>query len=269
MHLRTPEWQNRCIGNMRETVLKERVGAEHGGAANTLGRVTFGKRLRAARIQFGWTLAQLSEMSNVSITTISRAERGQMALSYEKFFALGRALRMDMGAMFSEAGATAKPFTGPVVTRSGEGVVYRGLSFSYEFLGTTAVGKQMSPILGTVHARCIDGPEDFVRHPGEEFVYVLTGSIEVRFDTGQVVLLEKGDSLYFDSSIGHAYVTVSRQLAKVVGVTSSESSMLRQARGAEAAERTLTAKPALSAQPQATAAVRSGRRGRAGAEKGA
>ena len=177
-------------------------------------------------------------MSNVSITTISRAERGQMALSYEKFSALGRALRMDMGAMFSEAGATAKPFTGPIVTRSGEGVVYRGLSFSYEFLGTTAVGKQMSPILGTVHARCIDGPEDFVRHPGEEFVYVLTGSIEVHFDTGQVVLLEKGDSLYFDSSIGHAYVTVSRQLAKVVGVTSSESSMLRQARGAEAAERT-------------------------------
>ena len=87
------------------------------------------------------------------------AERGQMALSYEKFSALGRALRMDMGAMFSEAGATAKPFAGPVVTRSGEGVVYRGLSFSYEFLGTTAAGKQMSPILGTVHARSIDGPE--------------------------------------------------------------------------------------------------------------
>jgi hypothetical protein len=45
-----------------------------------------------------------------------------------------------------------------------------------------------------------------------------------------VVRLDKGDSLYFDSSIGHAYTTVSRQLAKVVGVTSSESSMLVQAR---------------------------------------
>lgn len=269
MHLCAPEWQNRCIGNLRETVLKERGGAERGGAANTQSRVTFGKRLRAARIQFGWTLAQLAEMSNVSIATISRAERGQMALSYEKFSALGRALRMDMGAMFLEAGATAKPFTGPVVTRSGKGMVYRGLSFSYEFLGTTTAGKQMNPILGTVHARRIDGPEDFVRHPGEEFVYVLTGGIEVHFDTGQVVLLEKGDSLYFDSSIGHAYITVSRQLAKVVGVTSSESSMLQQARGAEAAARTGTAKPTRLAQPQATAAVRAGRRGRAGAEKGA
>jgi transcriptional regulator with XRE-family HTH domain len=217
---------------MREAVLKERVAPERGGAPHMLDRVTFGKRLRAARKQVGWTLAQLAEVSDVSITTISRAERGQLALSYEKFSALGRALRMDMGAMFSEAGATARPFAGPVVTRSGEGVVYRGLSFSYEFLGTTAAGKQMSPILGTVHARRLDGPEDFVRHPGEEFVYVLTGTIEVHFETGELVRLEKGDSLYFDSSIGHAYVTVSRQLAKVIGVTSSESTMLRLARRA-------------------------------------
>jgi transcriptional regulator with XRE-family HTH domain len=215
---------------MGKTALKQGRVTEESPAGHTLDRLTFGKRLRAARKQFGWTLAELAERSDVSITTISRAERGQLALSYEKFSALGRALRMDVGAMFSEAGATAKPFHGPVITRSGKGVVYRGVSFSYEFLGTSAAGKQMSPILGTVHARRMDGPEDFVRHPGEEFVYVLTGSIDVHFDTGQVVRLDKGDSLYFDSSIGHAYTTVSRQLAKVVGVTSSESSMLVQAR---------------------------------------
>lgn len=221
--------------SMREPVLTKRSAREKEAAAHTLDRVTFGKRLRAARKQFGWTLAQLAELSDVSITTISRAERGQLALSYEKFSALGRALRMDMGAMFSEAGATARPFKGPVVTRAGEGVVYRGLSFSYEFLGTTAAGKQMSPILGTVHARRIDGPEDFVRHPGEEFVYVLAGTIDVHFDTGEVVQLRKGDSLYFDSSVGHAYVSVSRQLARVIGVTSSESTMLQLARRGRAA----------------------------------
>ena len=60
------------------------------GVANTLDRVTFGKRLRSARKQFGWTLARLAALSGVSITTISRAERGQLALSYEKFSALGR-----------------------------------------------------------------------------------------------------------------------------------------------------------------------------------
>ena len=216
---------------MRKTTAKLLPAAPAAGP--TVDRATLGRRLLAARKQLGWTLADLAGRSGVSITTISRAERGQLALGYENFSALARSLQMDFGAMFAEAGVAARPFAGPVLTRAGQGVVYRGLAFSYEFLGTTAVGKQMEPVLGTVHARSLTGPEDFARHPGEEFVYVLTGSIDVHFDTGQVVRLQKGDSLYFDSRIGHAYVSVSRQLAKVIGVITSESSMMKQARASE------------------------------------
>ncbi len=71
-----------------------------------------------------------------------------------------------MNAMLEGAGVKPAQFDGPVVTRAGKGVVYRGLSIAYEFLGTTAAGKQMSPIVGVVHARRIHGPEDFVRHSG-------------------------------------------------------------------------------------------------------
>jgi transcriptional regulator with XRE-family HTH domain len=204
----------------------------HGRAAqpHTLDRETFGKRLRAARKGFGWTLAHLSELSGVSITTISRAERGQLALGYENFAALGRALQMDMNAMFAGEGVEPALLDGPVVTRAGEGVVYRGLSFAYEFLGTTAAGKQMSPVVGTVHARRLNGPEDFARHAGEEFAYVLNGAIDVHFENGEVVRLARGDSLYFEGRIGHAYVSVSRQLARIVGVTTSESGFMQSAR---------------------------------------
>jgi transcriptional regulator with XRE-family HTH domain len=201
---------------------------------NTLDRETFGKRLRAARKAFGWTLAHLSELSGVSITTISRAERGQLALGYENFAALGRALQMDMNAMFAGEGVEPALLDGPVVTRAGEGIVYRGLAFAYEFLGTTAAGKQMSPVVGTVHARTLNGPEDFARHAGEEFAYVLTGAIDVHFENGEVVRLARGDSLYFEGRIGHAYVSVSRQLAKIVGVTTSESSFMQSARAGRA-----------------------------------
>lgn len=199
-------------------------------SGHTLDRVTFGKRLRTARKQFGWTLAEVAQRSGVSITTISRAERGQLALSYEKFSALGRALKMDMGAMFSEDGAQTSGLDRPVVTRAGEGVTYRGAAFSYEFLNTQVVGKQMSPILGTVHARSIQGPEDYARHEGEEFVYILAGECEVHFETGEVVRLRRGDSLYFDSRIGHAYVSVSRQLARTIGACTSESNLMKVAR---------------------------------------
>ncbi|MGJ7527771.1 helix-turn-helix domain-containing protein [Variovorax sp. GB1P17] len=229
-----------------------RAGATPKEEPPTLDRTTFGHRLRTARKRFGWTLSQLAERSGVSITTISRAERGQLALGYENFAALGRALEMDMNAMFAGAGVTPAQFDGPVITRAGKGVVYRGLSFAYEFLGTTAAGKQMSPVVGTVHARRINGPEDFARHPGEEFAYVLSGEIDVHFDTGEVVHLARGDSLYYDSSIGHAYVSVSRQLAKIVGVTTGESGHMKSAREAPvlkparktAARKTLAPAPA-------------------------
>lgn len=199
-------------------------------ASHQLDRATFGKRLRAARKAFGWTLTQVAELAGISTTTISRAERGQLALSYEKFSALARALHMDLAAMFSEAGATAGRLDGPVVTRAGKGVVYRGQSFSYEFLSTQAVGKQMSPIIGTVHARRINGPEDYASHPGEEFVYILSGRCEVHFVDGRRVALAKGDALYFDSRIGHAYVSTSRAPARTVGACTSESGLMKDAR---------------------------------------
>ncbi|WP_019573029.1 helix-turn-helix domain-containing protein [Curvibacter lanceolatus] len=206
---------------------------------NALDRDTFGQRLRQARKQKGWTLAQVAERSGVSITTISRAERGQLALGYDNFAALGQALQMDMGSMFAKADDATAPQQpapsplqqGPVLTRAGQGVVYQGPAFAYEFLGTQAVGKKMIPTLGTVHARRITGPQDFARHPGEEFVYVLSGAIEVHFEDGQCLPLSRGDSLYFDSRLGHAYVSVSRQLAKVIGVVTDESGLMREARG--------------------------------------
>ena len=210
--------------------LKLASSATRDKASRTLDRTTLGKRLRATRQRQGLTLAEVAERSGVSITTISRAERGQLTLSYEKFSALGRALAMDMAAMFSPIDAKTSRLDRPVLTRAGEGVLYRGLAFSYEFLGTDVVGKQMSPILGTVHARNFNGPEDYVRHEGEEFAHVMTGAIDVHFETGEVLRLARGDSLYFDSRIGHAYVSVSRQMSRIVGACTSESSPAKLAR---------------------------------------
>ncbi len=214
-------------------VAKKAPAAPAAVPSHTLDRKTFGRRLRSARKKFGWTLAEVAERSGVSIPTISRAERGQLALGYENFSALANALRIDIGALFSEAGAQVTHLQGPVVTRAGEGVTYRGLAFSYEFLATQAAGKQMSPILGTVHARTVQGPEDYERHEGEEFVYVLSGGLEVHFEDGRTVKLAKGDSLYFDSRIGHAYTCTSRQLARVLGACTQESDAMRSARESE------------------------------------
>lgn len=192
---------------------------------------TLGDRLRTVRKQLGWTLTQLAERSGVSITTISRAERGQLALGYENVAALAEALQLDLAALFSgETGEPAAYQTSMAVTRAGQGSAYRGHAFTYEFLATSVVGKPINPVLGTIHARHVLGPQDFAKHAGVEFVYVLAGEVEVHFENGNKVRLAKGDSLYFDSRIGHAFTTVSRQLAKVIGVITAESNHMALAR---------------------------------------
>ncbi|MFM0741940.1 XRE family transcriptional regulator [Paraburkholderia xenovorans] len=198
--------------------------------AAPLAPTELGQRLRTARKRLGWTLMQLAEKCGVSITTISRAERGQLALGYENLAALGRALEIDLSTLFSRDPREVASMSGPIVTRSGGGVAYRGLSFTYEFLASGVADKPFEPLLGTIHARQFNGPQDYARHAGHEFIYVLSGEVDVYFEAMEKVRLRKGDTLYFDSRIGHAYVTASKQLAKVVGVVTDESNHMAFAR---------------------------------------
>src|SRR6185437_36127 len=59
-----------------------------------------GARLRNARKARGLTLAQLSERSGIAVSTISKGERGDIALTYDKFAALAHTLKLDLDAVF-------------------------------------------------------------------------------------------------------------------------------------------------------------------------
>jgi hypothetical protein len=81
-----------------------------------------------------------------------------------------------------------------------------------------------------------------------------------------MVHLGRGDSLYFDSRLGHAYVSVSRQLAKIVGMTTAESGHMTSAREAPASPPAGKVRPQPKAKPKSrpAAATKKTARGRAG-----
>ena len=60
-----------------------------------------------------------------------------------------------------------------------------------------------------------------------------TIALDIHFEDGRKLHLARGDSLYFDSRIGHAYVSTSRRLAVMIGVCTSESSLMKHARERE------------------------------------
>jgi transcriptional regulator with XRE-family HTH domain len=183
----------------------------------SLDRVTLGERLRALRQQRGWTLAQLAGRSGLALSTISKVERGRMSLAYDKFMQLAHGLGVDVGDLF---GAPEQGFDkgGVTVTRAGQAEHHETAEYVYDMLCTELRGKRMVPMLGRIKAHDVRQFSDIVKHPGEEFVFVLTGELSVHLEDREPILLRPHDSIYFDSAMKHAYVSAGAEDATIVVV---------------------------------------------------
>lgn len=175
-----------------------------------------GARLRDARKARALTLMQLSALSGIAVSTISKAERGDIALTYDKFAALAHALEIDFDTIFGRAKRGAAEPMKPTLTRSGKQLIYDTPNYEYGMIANELTGKRMVPMRAHVHARKLADFPDYIRHSGEEFVFLLKGELELRFEDGKVFRLEEGDSLYFDSGVGHVYLSAGEEDAEVL-----------------------------------------------------
>jgi mannose-6-phosphate isomerase-like protein (cupin superfamily) len=80
----------------------------------------------------------------------------------------------------------------------------------------------MIPVVARIRARSLEEFGELVSHPGEEFVFVLSGRIDVHTEFYDPVTLGEGESIYLDSTMGHAYVAAEGcEEATVMAVNSS------------------------------------------------
>lgn len=104
------------------------------------------------------------------------------------------------------------------VTRGGRGVkVDRRKDYDYQSLAFNFIDKKMEPFLITVDPRPESEPMPLNAHPGQEFNYLLEGTLKVNVG-GHEVVLAAGDSIYFDSRHPHGMRAVGKTKAKFVAV---------------------------------------------------
>jgi len=180
-------------------------------------RQDFGRRLRDLRRTRGWTLAQLAERSGVAISTISKAERGVMALTYDRMLQLARGIGVDMAEFFATDGQVFAPGSFALAP-AGTFARQETGNYVYEMLFPELRHKTMTPMLGTLRADTPLAFRDFVRHPGQEFLLVLEGSVTVHAEGRVPVTLNAGDSVYFDSARGHLYAAGGARDARILVV---------------------------------------------------
>lgn len=169
---------------------------------------TLGAVMRGIRARNGWTLKEMSAKSGIPVSTLSKVEHDRLTLTYDKLQQLSRRLNIRMSDLFAEGSEDNTP---RVTGRRSVGALDRAVrvvtdNYDYNYLCTDLRRKRMIPILTRIRAHSAREFGDLVRHQGEEFIYVLEGKIEVHSEFYDPVVLDAGQSIYLDSSMGHAYV---------------------------------------------------------------
>lgn len=186
-------------------------------------RAQFGERLRHLRRQRGLTLAEVAERSGLAISTISKAERGLTALTYDRLLSLARAFDLELGPFIADPVTASRAGPAVVVTRAGAGARSENPYYVMEMLCTDRPGKRMTPLIAQIKAHSAMDFDRAIVHRGEEFSFVLRGVLDLLIEGMSPIRLEQGDCVYFDSGRGHTYVSVSDEDALVVTVCLDEA----------------------------------------------
>lgn len=200
------------------------LSSKRSEATNESGSAKLGDRLRAIRGGHGLTLAEAAQMTGVGISTLSKIENDQVSPTYDVLQKIVRGLQIDMVELF-DTRQHELPSGRRDVTRAGKGSMHVTPKYAYELLATELSKKKFFPLRATITARSTSqspiDKSDIASHGGEEFVYVLSGAIELHTDFYAPTRLEVGDSVYFDSGMRHALVSVSDEDAQILWIASS------------------------------------------------
>ena len=178
------------------------------------------RAIRQARINQGLSLRALSARAGLPYSTLSKLENGKLALTYDKMIRLAQALNVDLKDILADAEQPASPVAvgRRSVTRSGQELDADSEKHVHHYPAADLLGKMMIPIIIDVQARSIEELGGLVRHAGEEYLYVLKGTMELHSDLYSPLPLGPGDSVYFDSGMAHGYVRTSSGPCSVLAV---------------------------------------------------
>ncbi|GAA1897525.1 XRE family transcriptional regulator [Asanoa iriomotensis] len=165
-----------------------------------------GERLRALRRQRGATLAELSEATGISISTLSRLEAGRRKPTLELLLPLARAHQVPLDELVG-APETGDPRVHARPIRRGD-VTWLPLS---RRPGGLQAFKQIIP------ARYPSWDYELQTHEGYEWLYVLSGRVRLQLGEHDLTLLE-GEVAEFDTRTPHAISNPYDQPAEVLSL---------------------------------------------------
>ena len=190
----------RMVDRLNLAAIRRELGSDGSNASHAsdgeLG--VMGHRLRALRTARGLSLAAVAEQSGLSISFLSAVERGQSNMSVASLFKL------------ADAYGTTVPALGANQPSEQRNVLHPEDRPRYVAGGGRVVIEDLIATPGALEAQRVEimpggGSEEAYAHPGEELIYVLSGSLLFWIDDREQYRLEPGDTLYFRSTQSHRW----------------------------------------------------------------
>ena len=164
-----------------------------------------GPRLRRIRRQQGRTLEEIAQRCGCTRSLLSKIETGKSNPPIATLTRIAQALGRPVTDLLGDGpgeGAVFTPADGDALVRTDKGYHFRSL-------GGSAPGGRLQAYLFVARRGEVGGGA--LRHPGEEFIHVLSGSMRYRVG-GRSFRLGPGDSLHFDADEDHDLDPISREV---------------------------------------------------------
>jgi len=173
----------------------------------------------------------VSVRTDLPVSTLSKIENDRMSLSYDKLARISAGLGVDISQLFSpQVAAMPGTVSGRrSFTPAGQGQEIDTENYSHIYPVADFLNKRFVPVIAELHKRTLEEFGPMIRHSGEEYAYVLEGTVAFHSDHYAPLILSKGDSLYFDSGMGHAYLKAEAGPCRVLSICSGPESHLIEA----------------------------------------
>ena len=178
-------------------------------------------------------MSEVSRRTGLPVSTLSKVENDKMSLTYDKLTRISEGLGVDISTLFGGGEIQeSRDFTGRrSITRAGEGNAIETKSYGHLYPAADLLNKRFIPIIAEIRARSLEEFGELIHHSGEEYAFVLEGEVELHTDLYAPVRLKTGDSIYFDSRMGHAYLAVGPGPCRVLSICSAAESHIIAATG--------------------------------------
>lgn len=170
-------------------------------------------RLKGLREIEGISASQMAELFSIDQSKYLEYESGNVDIPVSFLYEVANKFNITLVEILTGESPKLHKFQ---VVRKDKGLeVERRKKYKYQNLAFNFIHKKAEPFLVTVPLN--DEPIALNSHPGQEYNFVIEGSMQVVIDGNEVVLNE-GDSIYFDSTCKHGMKATGGKSAKFLAI---------------------------------------------------